>query len=209
MHQVSESRSCPQEGTETAGMGEEMGQSERGGGALRHPMSLPPCPWVYLGRLGKICQRFPESIEELMTASSSPATFSGKQLLDLSGAGEGSARVAAPHGGHSGSEVPGFVGRLAGCPGDRRFPAGAVLGAERCSLGSRLAESKGNFALAASASSAGSPLPGAPVPARLWRTRPPPRPCWKTLAFSAWAGVSEGGGGTLLRAGLLQVVARS
>lgn len=46
-------------------------------------MSVPPCPWVYLGRLGKICQRFPESIEELMTASSSPATFSGKQLLDL------------------------------------------------------------------------------------------------------------------------------
>lgn len=70
-----------------------------------------------------------------------------------------------------------------------------MLGAERCSLGSRLAESKGNFALAASASSAGSPLPGAPVPARLRGTRPLPRPCWKTLAFSAWAGVSEGGGG--------------
>lgn len=86
---------------------------------------------------------------------------------------------------HSGSGESGFVQQLSMRPGNKRLPAGALLGAERRGLGSQLAESKGNFALAASASSAGSLLPGVLVPAWLRAARPLLSVCWKALVLGA------------------------
>lgn len=62
-------------------------------------------------------------------------------------------------------------------------------------LGSQLAESKGNFALAESASSAGSLLPGVLVPAWLRGTRLLLSRRWKALVLGARAGVAGGMGG--------------
>lgn len=131
-----------------------------------------------------------------MTAScspaASPAVFSGKPLLDCE---QCWGRVCMPCWRQSSSGESGFAQRLPVRPGDERLPAGAVLGAERRGLGSQLAESKGNFALAESASSAGSLLPGVLVPAWLRGTRLLLSRRWKALVLGARAGVAGGMGG--------------
>lgn len=130
-----------------------------------------------------------------MTAScspaASPAVFSGKPLL---GCEQCWGRVCMPCWRHSSSGSQALRSDSRCAPGTSGFQWEPCWAPSR-GLGSQLAESKGNFALAESASSAGSLLPGVLVPAWLRGTRLLLSRRWKALVLGARAGVAGGMGG--------------